>query len=188
MSVESAALSDTSGTTNMRVLVMDGGRSTIEEANDLTDPDGSPVSQLEVEMRTLDSYKFENIALVKIDVEGHELSVLAGAKDTLIRSNPFVIIETENRHRPNAVASVIKFFTDLNYAGYFFLDGALTPVSEFNADIHQDPSKLGSWKSNRTHHGVYVNNFIFFPQARKELVPVINDKMAAKAAPNGKAS
>jgi FkbM family methyltransferase len=184
MSVESAALSDTSGTTNMRVLVMDGGRSTIEESNDLTDPDGSPISQLKVETRTLDSYRYENVALVKIDVEGHELSVLGGARDTLVKSQPVVIIETENRHRPNAVASVIKFFADLDYVGYFFLDGSLTPTSEFDAELHQDPSRLGSWKSNWAHYGVYVNNFIFFPQAKKELVRTVEGKVGTKAPSN----
>lgn len=43
--------------------------------------------------RTLDSYRFEHVTLVKIDVEGHECAVLEGATDTLRRCKPIVILE-----------------------------------------------------------------------------------------------
>ncbi|GIS25967.1 MAG: hypothetical protein CM15mP127_03400 [Gammaproteobacteria bacterium] len=36
-----------------------------------------------VELQRLDAFRFEKIDFIKIDVEGHELSVLEGAKQIL---------------------------------------------------------------------------------------------------------
>lgn len=46
-----------------------------------------------VELRTFDSFKLDNISLIKIDVEGYELNVLKGATETLARCKPIVILE-----------------------------------------------------------------------------------------------
>jgi FkbM family methyltransferase len=43
---------------------------------------------------TLDTMQYENVRLIKIDVEGHELSVLLGAEHTLRENNyPPIIFE-----------------------------------------------------------------------------------------------
>ena len=48
-----------------------------------------------LETRTLDSYGFDNIGFIKIDVEGHEKQVLQGALETLERNNyPTFIFES----------------------------------------------------------------------------------------------
>ena len=46
-----------------------------------------------VELRTLDSYKLQNISLLKIDVEGAELGVLHGAISTIKNPKPVIMIE-----------------------------------------------------------------------------------------------
>lgn len=47
------------------------------------------------ETRTLDSYNLDDIGFLKIDVEGHEISVLEGARETLERNNrPTFIFES----------------------------------------------------------------------------------------------
>jgi FkbM family methyltransferase len=46
-----------------------------------------------VELRTLDSFGFEGVSLVKIDVEGFELPVLDGAEDTIRRNRPVLVVE-----------------------------------------------------------------------------------------------
>lgn len=46
-----------------------------------------------VSAKTLDSLRLADVTLIKIDVEGHEPQVLAGAKNTIDRDKPLVLIE-----------------------------------------------------------------------------------------------
>ena len=46
-----------------------------------------------VPARTIDSYNFEDVDCIKIDVEGSELLVMQGAKDTIERCRPSVQVE-----------------------------------------------------------------------------------------------
>jgi len=52
---------------------------------------GQPTMTAEV--RKLDSYEFEGVGLIKIDVEGDELAVLEGAEQTIAREQPVIIVE-----------------------------------------------------------------------------------------------
>ncbi|NRA97711.1 MAG: FkbM family methyltransferase [Planctomycetes bacterium] len=45
------------------------------------------------ELRSLDDFRFEDVSLIKIDVEGFEMEVLRGALETISRSRPVLIIE-----------------------------------------------------------------------------------------------
>ena len=45
------------------------------------------------ELRSLDDFGFEDVSLIKIDVEGFEMEVLRGAVETISRSRPVLIIE-----------------------------------------------------------------------------------------------
>jgi FkbM family methyltransferase len=46
-----------------------------------------------VELRTLDSFGFERVSLIKIDVEHYENEVLDGAVETIRRNRPVILIE-----------------------------------------------------------------------------------------------
>ena len=46
-----------------------------------------------VPMRTLDSFGLQNVDYIKLDVEGFELFVLEGARETLLRCRPVVTVE-----------------------------------------------------------------------------------------------
>jgi hypothetical protein len=46
-----------------------------------------------VEARTIDSFGFPEVSLMKIDVEGHEAEVLVGAANTIGAFHPVIIIE-----------------------------------------------------------------------------------------------
>lgn len=49
---------------------------------------------VEITLSTLDSYNLKDVSFIKIDVEGHELEVLKGAKDTINQSKPDILVET----------------------------------------------------------------------------------------------
>lgn len=49
--------------------------------------------RFEVELRTLDSFSFKNVRIIKVDVEGSEEDVLDGAKATIARDRPALIVE-----------------------------------------------------------------------------------------------
>ncbi|MFP6639675.1 MAG: FkbM family methyltransferase [Myxococcota bacterium] len=81
-------------------------------------PDGPLIQELgfgrigqggeRVEARTLDSFGFEDVSLIKIDVEGHEVDVLKGAKETILRNHPVLIIEMGNTNKKIIEPMLIK--------------------------------------------------------------------------------
>ncbi len=73
---------------------------------------------LHVPIARLDAVIQEDVAFVKIDVEGHELNVLNGAVALLERSQPVFLVEAEDRHRAAATESVFEFFRDKGYRGF----------------------------------------------------------------------
>ena len=50
------------------------------------------------ELRSLDSFRFERVSVLKIDVEGHENEVLAGASETIRQNRPVILIEIAGGH------------------------------------------------------------------------------------------
>ncbi len=127
-------------------------------------------SQLLVDVTTLDGF-FANTGLpagandakhrgphfLKIDVEGHELAVLKGARRILESHHPTILIECEARHRPDGdVRPVFAFLESIGYTGSFFKNGARRPLAEFDAAVHQRVDQ----DSDRLPDG-YMNNFAF---------------------------
>lgn len=126
--VEQVALSDSAGVATMRIpsdQLMDGC-ATIEEQNTLSTQN---VEEISVPTRRLDSYQFGPVGFIKIDVEGHELKVLKGAQAILNRDHPNLLIEAEDRHRPNAVASVIDYLKPFGYSVYCLKDRKFRSLS-----------------------------------------------------------
>jgi FkbM family methyltransferase len=97
---------------------------------------------------------------VKIDVEGHESAMLAGAMHTLEFHRPVILIECEARHRTDGdVRSVFDLLESLGFHGSFFQNGRRRPLSEFNPMVHQCLDQ----NEKQLPHG-YVNNFAFEPR------------------------
>ncbi len=69
------------------------------------------VDEIEVQVRSLDSLELGPVDYIKIDVEGHELSVLEGAADTFAIHRPWCVIETEGDNR----AKVRAYFATHTY-------------------------------------------------------------------------
>lgn len=52
-----------------------------------------------VQLKTLDSYGFEDVDIIKVDVEGHEFDVVLGAEQTILKYQPVVQLEMVE-HQP----------------------------------------------------------------------------------------
>jgi len=74
------ALGEVSGTVSMAYDTHSG-------TNHITDFKG------DIEIKTLDSYSFDNVDVIKIDVEGYEIPVLKGAINTISTNRPMIQIE-----------------------------------------------------------------------------------------------
>ena len=115
---------------------------------------------VEVPVTTLDEY-FEGvegrIGAIKIDVEGHELAVLRGAKGILSRHKPVVVLECETRHLTGAtVLDVVAYLEQIGYDCSFVQRGRVRPVAEFDPAVHQKCEGERFWDAKD-----YCNNFIF---------------------------
>ena len=68
-----------------------------------------------VECRALDSFKFTEVDYVKIDVDGFEVPLLEGAKETLTINSPVINIEMKRRKRPDITRKATIILNDLGY-------------------------------------------------------------------------
>jgi hypothetical protein len=113
-----------------------------------------------VEIRSVDSYGFDDIDLIKIDVEGHEESVIIGAQNTIKKSMPIIIAEIQQRHIKKKISEVFETILNMNYNGFFIYEGELMSIDNFEYEVHQK-SILQDTKSKK-----YIENFIFIPRER----------------------
>jgi FkbM family methyltransferase len=163
VTVRNLAVSDTIGVSDLFVPFKDGKEDNTPFAH-IAEPTDSGGWHCRVQTTTLDTLADYDIGFVKIDVEGHEMNVLRGASELMAKQRPTVLIEAEDRHRENAVQSVFAFFANLNYQGFFVLDGELMAVSKFNSSM-QNIVRLKEIDRRKSD---YVNNFIFIPAERCE--------------------
>lgn len=164
--IEMVAVSDCSGTAELRIPAIDAGRSTLATTNPVEEL--GPVEIVSVHTQKLDNYHFDHpVGLIKIDVEGHEEAVLRGAHALLNSDHPALIIESEERHSPGAIKRIAKFLIDFGYKGYFFRNGILESIETFQKEIDQCVTSL---KSNTGGHHQYINNFIFITDAHLDNV------------------
>ncbi|MCB1093191.1 MAG: FkbM family methyltransferase [Verrucomicrobiae bacterium] len=91
-----------------------------------------------IRIRTLDSYGFQEVGFIKIDVEGHEFEVLRGAEALLRAQRPNLLVEIEQRHHGGrSIHEIFDWLADLGYAGHFLRDGKLRPLAEFDVATDQ---------------------------------------------------
>ena len=111
-----------------------------------------------VPIRTLDDYAFRNVKFIKIDVDGHELEVLKGAKITIISEKPVLIIEIEQRRLDFPMDNVFELLKSYGYEAYFLSGRKLRPYADFSYEVDQLPYL------NDLSCIFYVHNFIFWPK------------------------
>jgi FkbM family methyltransferase len=113
-------------------------------------------SAISVEARTLDSFGFDDVDLIKIDVEAHERQVIAGAAETLRRCRPKLVVEIEQRQFAEPLVDRIAFVEQFGYRASFLRDGQVCDAKDFVIERDQDPANFDK-------RGRYINNFLFEP-------------------------
>lgn len=163
--VHETALSDHVGEASLRIP--QGADGPVHSLASL-EPNSASLAEafvsIDVPLARLDSVVRDNVKFVKIDVEGHELKVLEGAKGLLDRSKPIFLVEAEEHHREGAVATIFEFFLSRAYRGFFLLDNAVYAAENFAVRALQDRRSLRP-DGGREPGRPYVNNFFFFPVA-----------------------
>ena len=167
VNVYSVALSDRVGTANLHIPI-DGSGSEHDASASIEHIGFAKVRDQLVSLQTLDSYQFEGVGLIKIDVEGHEYRVIAGATKTLTSSRPALLVEIEQRHIDKPIQEVFESILVLGYQGFFLGLKGLMSLADFDAPCHQSIENFGTGKVP------YINNFLFLHRSR-----VANDKYRA---------
>ena len=144
LTIVNRALSSSIGRQSLyRAKVGDGGASLISNANENW-------QSVQVEVTTLDQYfsdwKGPKIEFIKCDVEGNELEVFKGAKNTLLEDGPTLLFECH--HKEGEKGELFSFLVSLGYDGFFFSGKDRIHYSKFNDYSYSKP-------------GVSYRNYIF---------------------------
>ena len=97
------------------------------------------VQKIEVPLVRLDDVLGPDVDVdfVKIDVEGHEMSVLRGGAGMFRRCGPAMLIEIEQRHLSVPIGDVFRQIEDLGYHLFYITESALRPIAEFDVERDQ---------------------------------------------------
>jgi len=118
------ALGPSSGQVEMHIKKNDGHNRVANDNGDFVTVTGKPIKRNEgyervsIDQKTLDSYEFDEVDIIKIDVEGYELLVLEGATDTIARNRPVVQVECvdiQPRAFGRTIQELMDFFNDRDY-------------------------------------------------------------------------
>lgn len=159
VTVHECALSDTNGEGILHVPSIGGNGNDALGSLSARNFDGArEVLAYPVSLKCLDELVEPpmRVSFMKIDVEGHELAVLKGARRMIARDRPVVFAEIEQRHIDERIEGRFEWMEQFGYSTYFLaLDGSLQPLSRFKLREMQ----LVPYAEGR----VFVNMFLFLP-------------------------
>ena len=136
-----------------------------------------------VPTRRLDDYQLDDIALLKIDVEGHEWPVLLGGAETISRAQPVVLVEVEEHRAPGNLSHITEFMQARGYSGWYLHGRTAQPIAEFDTALLQRADQAPVYGAARS-SSTYVNNFLWLPASRlaRTVLPAANRSAVAGAA------
>ena len=109
---------------------------------------------ISIEAKRLDEYNFLDVDFIKIDVEGHEHEVIEGARETIKKFKPTMVIEMEEKHNQIPIEEQISSVEKMGYQCCVLINETIIQVKEIDLDkFHRNPTNKDS----------YLFNFIFYP-------------------------
>jgi len=159
----SVALSDISTIAEFKIPVINGEKihtrgtlqTSIKEKNEektiLQKVEVKPLDELNLNLKKLD--------FIKIDVEGNEMQTLRGARKTIEKYKPVLMVEMEQRHHQENLWTLISEIADWGYSVNYLDREKLQPkiLTEEFLNL-QNPDNVKNYKD-------YINNIIFLPRA-----------------------
>jgi FkbM family methyltransferase len=171
------ALSNTNEQKKLKIPLINGvyfeSRGTFENFSELDEDDQKTIT---VRATTLDDFvsdrAIQNIGLLKIDVEGHEMKIFQGASKTIMRNRPTILVEIEQRHHQEPISNIFQHLLDYGYRGYIYnmADMRFMDLKDFSSTEHQ---QLTLFKTTQ-----YLNNFLFIPEESELNVNSLNEVIA----------
>jgi len=155
VTLHQVALSNESGSANLLVPIGRGGRYSNQGASLSAIKVSGDHGVVRVETRRLDDVAISNVGFIKIDVEGFEQEVLEGAKETLRRDRPNLLVEMEEIHTKTPLADMIDAVCAHGYECIALVRGVLTRFDRIDVTAHHSGPAAPS---------DYVFNFMFFPK------------------------
>lgn len=151
VTVSGAALSDRNGGATM-MLPLRRGRPSNQTGSLRTDLVGRMEHMaIEVATRRLDDERVGDVGFIKIDVEGFERRTIDGARATIARCRPALLVEIDEKNSGEKPETVIEWIETLGYQGLCLSGGVLVSVARVDL--------AAELKAGR-----FVNNFIFLPR------------------------
>lgn len=179
--VNNLALSDSKGIHQFKIPVINGVVDNCLSSLEIDNKEDNETEAIiyEVKTETLDNFtKDKNIIpdLIKIDVEGHELSVLKGAENFIAKYHPALIIEIEQRHHKDInIESVFESFKQKGYNCYYY-SKKQSQLFSYDNKTYLTNTKDYFGKID------YINNYIFIHESNKTIptIELINTSILEK--------
>jgi FkbM family methyltransferase len=163
----SIALSDENTTAEFKVPIINGqeknSRGTLRI--DFSEKNEERFVSEKVKVQTLDSWVLDKniskIDLVKIDVEGNEMKTLRGAKESICKFKPVLLVEMEQRHHKENLKKFVEEIKDWGFTVNYLNRKTL------ELELLSDEIFVGQKNSKIEDKFSYINNFIFIPNSVK---------------------
>ncbi|MDQ1097160.1 MULTISPECIES: FkbM family methyltransferase [Chryseobacterium] len=165
MRIFPVALSDENTTATFKVPVINGqkvaSRGTLntsykEKGEEKSHTENVTVVKLDYWTAQL---PIQRLDFIKIDVEGNEMKTLAGARNTIARFSPTLMVEMEQRHHDTPVWDEIALIESWGYEACY-LDRDTFTLKKLTQTILHDNSDDEKNKKE------YINNIIFTPKSQ----------------------
>jgi FkbM family methyltransferase len=144
--IHECGLGDREDTLLLHVPRLNGSLTTTRASFSRVEGEGVDLS---VPIRTLDQFALQDVGFVKIDVEGFEFATLQGARATLERWSPNLLVEIDAQAQSaEDFARTFDFLHELGFDAHYLEDEALHPC---DASVQaKDPA---------------VTNYVFLPRS-----------------------